>query len=111
QEYLDNHPIDNEKFNYVAIYLSPFSKNETDKEKRAVYYKVKKTLIEHDITSQAIYKEHIFSPDFKKFYYINIAAAILAKTGGVPWKLEATERDELVVGVGAFKSKEFGVPY
>ncbi len=110
-DYLDNHQLDKEKFNYVAIYLSPFSKNETDKEKKGVYYKVKKTLIEHDITSQAIYREHILSPDFKKYYYINIAAAILAKTGGVPWKLEATERDELVVGVGAFKTKEFGVPY
>lgn len=110
-EYLDNNPIDTEKYSYVAIYLSPFSKNETDKEKKAVYYKVKKTLIEHDITSQAIYKEHILSPDFKKYYYINIAAAILAKTGGIPWELEATERDELVVGVGAFKTKEFGVPY
>jgi hypothetical protein len=109
--FLDTHTIDRETYNYIALYLSPFSINETDVDKKEVYYKVKKTLIEHDITSQAIFRDHITKPVFKKYYFVNIASAILAKIGGVPWKLVADNQDELVVGIGAFKSKKFNVKY
>jgi len=68
-------------------------------------------LLEYEITSQVIYCELIFDKKFKSFYYANIAAAILAKVGGIPWKLESEPKDELVVGVGAFKSNEFGIRY
>lgn len=98
-----------DKYQYVAIYLSPFKKDEPDPAKNRIYYKVKKTLLNHYITSQVIYKEHLFEKKFKSYYYANIAAAILAKVGGIPWRLESTVKNELIVGVGAFKSKEFGL--
>lgn len=103
--------IDTEKFQYVAIYLSPFSKLESDSEKKKIYYKVKETLLNHHITSQVIYKESLLDKKFKSYYYVNIAAAILAKVGGIPWRLDSPIKNELVIGVGAYKSKEIGVQY
>lgn len=112
-KFIDNPDIniDTDKFQYVAIYLSPFNKLETDSDKKKIYYKVKETLLNHHITSQVIYKENLFDKKFKSFYYVNIAAAILAKVGGIPWRLESDEKNELVIGVGAYKSKEIGVQY
>jgi hypothetical protein len=42
---------------------------------------------------------------------LNIASAILAKAGGIPWRLERPAEEELVIGVGAFKSNTIGVRY
>ncbi len=109
--FLDNTDIDTERFQYVAIYLSQYNKLETDTQKKKIYYRVKEMLLEYEITSQVIYRELLFDKNFKTYYYANIAAAILAKVGGIPWKLESKPKDELVVGVGAFKSNEFGIRY
>jgi len=109
--FIDNTDIDIVKYQYVAIYISPFSKDETDINKKRIYYRVKETLLKHHITSQVIYRDHILKKDFKSYYYANIAAAILAKVGGIPWRLDRPIKNELVIGVGAFKSKEFGVQY
>ncbi|MCY1722100.1 Piwi domain-containing protein [Prolixibacteraceae bacterium Z1-6] len=109
--FLDDTDIDTERFQYVAVYLSRYNKLEADTEKKKIYYRVKELLLEYEITSQVIYRELLYDKKFKSYYYANIAAAILAKVGGIPWKLESEPKDELVVGVGAFKSNEFGVQY
>jgi len=111
QDFLDNNKIDYENNNYVAIYLSPYPKEEADPSKHKVYYEIKKTLLFHNITSQAIYRDNLDSKYFRSLYYQNIAAAILAKTGGIPWKLATEQTNEMVVGIGAFKSREFDVQY
>ena len=41
----------------------------------------------------------------------NIAVAMLAKLGGIPWRLNTILKDELVIGVGAFKNVENGIQY
>ena len=110
-DYLDKTELDHEKYNYVAIYLSPFNKEETDPEKKKVYYRVKETLIKHMITSQAIFKENILKSAFRSYYYANIAAAILAKAGGVPWKLATNNKPELIIGIGAFRARDIDVQY
>lgn len=110
-DYLGKTDLDHEKYNYVAIYLSPFNKDETDIEKKKVYYRVKETLIRHMITSQAIYRENILKKDFVTLHYANIAAAILAKAGGIPWQLDTKVKPELIVGIGAFENQEIGVKY
>jgi hypothetical protein len=110
-DFLNENTIDSDNYNYVAIYLSPIGKEEDDPEKHKVYYQVKKTLLFHNITSQAIFRDNLDNPNFRKFYYQNIAAAILAKTGGTPWKLASKPNNELVVGIGAFKSRKFDVQY
>lgn len=109
--FLDDTDIDTVKYQYVAIYISQYNKFETDIEKKKIYYQVKELLLEYEITSQVIYRDLLFDKKFKSYYYANIAAAILAKVGGIPWKLESTPKDELIVGVGAFKNKEFDLQY
>ena len=41
----------------------------------------------------------------------NIAVAILAKLDGIPWRLNTPIRNELIVGVGAFKNIATDVQY
>lgn len=87
---------------YVAIYVSPISKDSKEHPQHNAYYKIKELLLNKEITSQVIYKEHIDKPDF--YYFLpNIYVALLAKMGGIPWRLARTKEDELIVGVGAFK--------
>jgi hypothetical protein len=95
---------------YLAIYLSPYDRDEPDPALRDIYYKLKQSLLKHRISSQVVNAKKIKDPSFK-FYYVNICVAILAKLGGVPWRLERENHNELVVGVGAFKSLTSGVRY
>lgn len=88
---------------YVAIYVSPVHKTETDSERIKLYYRVKEELLKHSITSQVIYKDNIYS-DYFNYFLPNIAIALLAKIGGIPWRLDREPSQELIVGVGAFNS-------
>ena len=91
-----------ENVKYVAIYVTPISKNDKEHPQHNAYYKIKELLLNKSITSQVIYKDHIDKPNF--YYFIpNIYIALLAKMGGIPWRLASTNEDELIVGIGAFK--------
>ena len=92
---------------YLAVYLSPISKAELDEEKHKIYFQVKEELLNYRITSQVIDRDKINNSAFQ-YYLPNIAIAILAKLNGVPWRLQRTLSNELIVGVGAFKSNEIG---
>lgn len=96
---------------YIAIYISPFSKNSPDRERRELYYKLKELLLKKGISSQVIDAEKVLTN--KKYFYSlpNIAIAILAKLKGTPWRLDSTVKKELVVGVGAFKNPDFDIKY
>ena len=100
---------------YLAIYISPHSKNARDKEAKSVYFKVKELLLKKGITSQAIEAEKVRTAVREKAKYDyslnNIAIAILAKLNGIPWQLDAKLKNELIVGVGAFKNSETEVQY
>ncbi|MBW7868723.1 MAG: hypothetical protein H3C31_10395 [Brumimicrobium sp.] len=86
----------------IAIYVTPITKDEKDPEKREYYYRVKEELLKYGITSQVVETETINDSGFK-FSLPNIAIAILAKLQGIPWRLDRSTYNELVVGVGAFK--------
>ena len=60
-------------------------------------------MLKYGITSQVIETKKISYPNFN-YSLVNIGVAILAKLDGVPWRLHRTLHNELVVGVGAFKS-------
>ena len=92
-----------DKAQYIAIYISPFTKNETDPEKHNVYYLIKEELLKYNITSQVIDKSKLHQEGYN-FFLPNIAIAILAKLKGVPWRLDRAVANELIVGVGAFKN-------
>jgi hypothetical protein len=88
--------------NYIAIYLTPINKDEKDPVKREYYYRVKEELLKYAVTSQVVETETVIDKNF--IYSLpNIAIAILAKLQGIPWRLERSMYNELIVGVGAFK--------
>lgn len=95
-----------EKVSYIAIYLSPFNKDEPDETKHRLYYLVKEVLLKYRITSQVIEKETLSEVGFPTSLK-NIAVAIVAKLKGVPWLLKSEIKPELIVGIGAFKSTTF----
>ncbi|HUM50620.1 MAG TPA: Piwi domain-containing protein [Chitinophagales bacterium] len=105
KEQLDNFQAE-PNVKYVAIYVTPISKDDKTHPQHNAYYKIKELLLNKEITSQVIYKEHIDKPNF--YYFIpNIYIALLAKMGGIPWRLASTNEDELIVGVGAFKPQGY----
>ena len=97
---------------YCAIYISPVPKFDTDVVKKNVYYRMKEMFLHTGYYSQVIYKNNIRKWDKQTkqlvqntnfhFFLPNIQAAILAKLGGVPWRLVKEVDDELIIGVGAF---------
>jgi len=101
----------NSEVQYIAIYVSPYSKNGSTREHKSLYYKVKELLLKRNITSQAIEVQKI--KDDKNYAYClnNISIAILAKLSGVPWRLNVKVKNELVVGIGAFKNTETDTQY
>jgi hypothetical protein len=99
---------------YFAIYISPISIYEKEFTKKRVYYRMKEMFLHTGYYSQVIYKEKIINYDKKakkikaneyfSIYLPNIEAAILAKLGGIPWRLNKEDDEELIIGVGAFNS-------
>ena len=97
---------------YCAIYISPVPKYDADVVKKNVYYRMKEMFLHTGYYSQVIYKNNIRKWDKQTkqlvqntnfhFFLPNIQAAILAKLGGVPWRLVKEVDDELIIGVGAF---------
>lgn len=106
---LINYPW-NSNITYFAFYLSPISKDNQCPEKLKVYFKVKEQLLKYHVASQVIDCYKIGTENYHKSI-ANISVAVLAKLKGVPWRLERKLKDELIVGVGAFKSKEIGVRF
>jgi hypothetical protein len=97
---------------YCILYVSPIPKYDADKIKKGVYYRIKEMFLHTGYYSQVVYKNNIRKWDGKArmlkqnefFHYFlpNIQAAILAKLGGVPWRLDREEDNELIIGLGAF---------
>ena len=97
---------------YIAIYVTPYGKFDTDPKHREIYYKVKELLLKRRITSQAIDPEKMNTQGDGWVYSLpNIAVAILAKLDGIPWRLNTPIKNELIVGIGAFKHIEENIQY
>jgi hypothetical protein len=93
---------EDEKIRWVAIYFSPIPRDAKTHPQHNTYYRIKELLLEKSITSQVIYKDHLGREDF--FYFIpNISVALLAKIGGIPWRLDREQEEEVIIGIGAFK--------
>ncbi len=109
--HLDKTKFDHENKRYVAIYLSPVSAGDSSEEKSNVYYEMKELLLKYNISLQVINRDKIGNGDFRKYYIHNLAPAMLAKAGGIPWQLERVNPKELIVGVGAYINLVKGVQY
>jgi hypothetical protein len=100
---IDYLPNDNYE-DYFVVVVGPFTKQEADEEESALYYHIKERLLRKGIPSQFISYKSIRSGSFH-YFLPNIAVAILAKLGGVPWRLVAKPYNELIVG---FNQKVLG---
>jgi hypothetical protein len=92
-----------------AFYVSPYSRFESDEKKKALYFRIKEQLLYRNISMQAVEYQKL-EKDFK-YAVSNIGIALIAKLGGVPWKLEGSEKEELVIGFGAYRNSGFGIRY
>ena len=102
----------NPDIKYIAIYVTSYGKFDNDRKHREIYYKVKELLLKRRITSQAIDPEKMNAQGDGWVYSLpNIAVAILAKLDGIPWRLNTPIKNELIVGVGAFKHIEENIQY
>lgn len=93
---------------YVAIVIIP--KGKTDKEffiddpedNDKIYYRIKELLLQKNIPSQFIVESNIGIKSFH-FFLPNIAIALLAKLGGIPWRLNKEVTNDLIIGFGEKK--------
>ncbi len=97
---------------YFAIYITPFSKSDSDSENHNLYYKIKEYFLEIGISSQVIDANKI-EKDVDKYGFSlqNISLAILAKLDGIPWRLDSPKKNELIVGIGAFRDTTENIQY
>ena len=102
-----------ERIKYVGIYLSPIHKYASTHDSKECYYKIKELMLKHDIPTQCIDRGKMSETiakdqrtDKANFAYTlqNMSVAICAKLGGSPWLLDETEKKELIIGIGAFRS-------
>lgn len=98
KEKLDSYSFQND-LRYFAIYFTDHKRFESLDDNDDEYYHIKYTLLQKEILSQFIYYKNIESSSFK-FHLPNIAVAILAKLGGIPWKLDTGSTTNMVVGFG-----------
>lgn len=93
---------------YIALFVNPVPKADKDEARNSVYYRIKETLLYEGILSQVIKSEHLYKNGSSNKYFNtflpHIEIAMLAKLGGVPWRLNRPTNNELIVGVGAFYS-------
>jgi hypothetical protein len=110
EEYLRKREFKDE-IRYIAIYISPIPKDNATKSEKDIYYKLKELLLKHKITSQVIDAQKIKNNTNYIFSLNNISIAVLAKLDGVPWRLDVPLRNELIVGVGAFRNIDENIQY
>jgi hypothetical protein len=119
EEALENRQL-NPDVKYIAIYLTPIGKHAQDKEQRKIYYKVKEKLLNRNVSSQCIETDKMMQvltederTNRKNFAYTlqNMAIAINAKLGGIPWRINTPISKELIIGVGAFKHLDTNIQY
>ena len=105
----------NSNSTYVAIYMSPIPKYASSPQRKEVYYKVKERLLKMGIISQCIELDKMLlainkDKQSKKMNFVysmqNMSVAVCAKLGGKPWLLDVEKKDDLIVGVGAFRTED-----
>lgn len=96
---------DNNYDDLLAICMVPFDKRNATEEQSQIYYKIKEILLQKNIGSQFINTNNVFSQNFH-FYLPNIAIAMLAKVGGIPWKLNHKDYNQLIIGFNLFRNNE-----
>ncbi len=104
-ELLETHYSDRPLYpDVLAVVIGPFKRYESDEEESESYYKIKKLLLDKGIASQFVSADTLNSSGVH-YSLPNIAIAILAKLGGIPWKLANKKTSELIVGFNTKRAK------
>lgn len=97
---------------YFAIYLSPVSSFSVSTEMHRIYYRIRELLLKRGVMMQAIESRKLEKHQNSFNYWIpNIASAIVAKSGGLPWVLKTEKKQGLVVGFGLYQTRKYGMRY
>ena len=104
QKFFESKTFTDPSIKYLAIYLTPFSKEETQRQETRVYVRVKELLVQRNIACQFVEPDTVEAPNQGfKWSLTNMSVAILAKLGGIPWQLSTLPKQELIIGIGAFR--------
>ena len=100
---LEQRNIDTIHFRYIAIYISPISKESwNDSHYQYSYARIREQLLMKSVSMQGLYQGRVAEGYRIKYYFTNIYTAILAKVGGAPWVIPTNNQNDLIIGVGAF---------
>jgi len=107
EQALSKASIETEKYHYLAIYVSPISKNNcSDKHYQIVYAGIKEACLNKEVSVQGYFEQRLADEYGIQYSFTNLYAAILAKIGGIPWKIIPSTPDDLIIGVGAYYSRK-----
>lgn len=91
--------LSNEYYDHLfAIVIGKFDKNNTTDDVTNEYYSIKKAFLKKRIPTQFINEQHIRQSNIFNFHLPNIAIGIVAKLGGIPWRLKNNINQDLIVG-------------
>lgn len=94
---------------FFALVLIPESRKDIEKGdalgEHHHYFELKKVLLKHGVSSQFIDEREIGRNEFV-YWLPNIAVAILAKLGGIPWRLNRSVERELIIGFGVKRRQD-----
>ena len=82
-----------EQSNPIIISVTPEKEEE-------FYYQLKQQCLQENIPVQTVHTETIRNPNTLKWSVSNIAIQIFSKLGGVPWIVEPSHKNCLIVGIG-----------
>jgi hypothetical protein len=100
---LETRNIDTLNYRYIAIYISPISKDSWDDPNfQYTYARIREQLLMKSISMQGFYQGHLSEGHQIKYHFTNLYAAILAKVGGAPWVIPTNNLNDLIIGIGAF---------
>mgnify|MGYP000986571445 CR=1 FL=1 len=90
---------------YYAFFINPYTQWERKLQNWKLYHRVKEVLLSRSIQMQNIDHTKLFKNNLI-YYQPNLAAAMIAKLGGAPWKLNRNGEDELIIGFGLSRSRK-----
>lgn len=90
---------------YYAFFINPYGQWECNLQNWKLYFKIKEALLQRGIMMQNMDSRKIMNSNL--YYFTpNLAAAMTGKLGGIPWKLDHTGEDELIIGFGLSRTRK-----
>ena len=93
-----------DKLPTMMVYISPYNKWETNREKWQLYFNIQKVIREFKIPVITIYRNNVFSKSFN-FFSKNLIIKMIFRLNGLPWIAHYLKNDSLVIGIGAYRVK------